>query len=95
MLLSIQHLIALRTQGREIFPVVNSLSETQLALINIHAGNLIRSSRLVLFSEPFFSPLGYGCCCTCWKLVFAARSLSWGLRPPELSYEQQSHIKDF
>lgn len=37
--------------------MVNSLSETQLALINIHAGNLIRSSRLVLFSEPFFLPL--------------------------------------
>lgn len=38
--------------------MVNSLSEIQLALINIHAGSLIRSSRLVLFSAPSFLPLG-------------------------------------
>lgn len=37
--------------------MVNSLSKTQLALINIHAGSLIRSSRLVLFPEPSFLPL--------------------------------------
>jgi len=29
------------------------------------------------------------------KLVFAGRSVSGGLCPPEVSHEQHSHIKDF
>lgn len=63
--------------------MVNSLSKTQLALINILAGNLIRSSRLILFSV--FSHFGYGCCGTDCKpcvhskeVVLRLRS-SWAL----------------
>lgn len=63
--------------------MVNSLSKTQLALINILAGNLIRCSRLILFSV--FSHFGYGCCGTDCKpcvhskeVVLRLRS-SWAL----------------
>lgn len=57
--------LPLGLRARQIFPVVNSPSKTQLALINIRAGDLIKSSGLVLFAAPFFSPLGYGCSGTC------------------------------
>jgi len=43
---------------QEDFLAVNCLSKTQLALINILAVNLIRSSRLVLFSELGFLTSG-------------------------------------
>lgn len=75
--------------------MVNSFSKTQLALINIHAGNLIRSSRLILFSERYFLTLDTAVVVQAGNLMFAARSLSWGLHPPELSHEQHLNQRLF